>query len=555
MSNGEPEPARTGRLTRRQVGALGVGLGAVGLGAGGVVAATVAGTVAADAAGTAPSRRTPTPAMPKHQLRGMWIASVENIDWPSKPGLTPAQQRAELVAWYDLAVRRRINAVMVHVRPSGDTFWPSKFEPWSEYLTGRQGADPGYDPMAFAVTEAHRRGLEFHAWFNPYRASMQPDPKKLAPTHPARLHPDWVFRYGPKLLYNPGIPTVRAFVQNVIMEAVEKYDIDGVHFDDYFYPYPIKGQPVPDAETYKKYGKGFDTVQDWRRDNVNTLIKELGARIHKAKPWVKFGVSPFGIWRNKKSDPRGSDTNGLEAYEDLAADTRLWVKNNWLDYITPQLYWTIGLAIADYAKLVPWWANQVAGTRCQLYIGEATYRVGSKDAWLDPAELTRHLNLDRNHPQVLGNIYFSAVSVRADKLGATSMLTQKHYARPALTPPMPHLRGGLKPPAPPTVSARREGNSVVLSLRPGGSGGSGAAGKPRSYAVYRFEGLAREAATKLVTEGADASRLLAVVPSTGRPQTYRDSTATPGRQYIYLVTAVDRLSAESLPAAALPPAR
>ncbi|GAA1693580.1 family 10 glycosylhydrolase [Fodinicola feengrottensis] len=527
---------RRGRLTRRQFGALSAGLGGVALSAG------LAGPAAA--AEPTVGACQPSVGAPKYQLRGLWIASVVNIDWPSTPGLSADQQKAELLAWYDLAVHRGLNAVMLQIRPTADAFWPSPLEPWSQYLTGQQGGDPGYDPLAFAVSEAHKRNLELHGWFNPYRVSMQTDPNQLLPTHPARQHPDWVFPYGPKLYYNPGIPAVRAFVQDAIMDAVTRYDLDGVHFDDYFYPYPIAGQTVPDAQTFATYGKGFASIDDWRRDNINRLVQEMGDRIHRVKPWVKFGISPFGIWRNASTDPRGSDTNGLQSYDAIGADTRLWVKNEWLDYINPQIYWNQGLAVADYSKLVPWWASVAAGTTCQLYIGEATYKVGTSGAWLDPAELSRHLTFDQGYPQVQGNVYFSAVDVRADKLGATSMLTADHYSHPALTPPMPHLRRGRPAPVPPIVSAHRANGGATLVLRaPGWDAGL----RPRSYAIYRFDGIAGHSRCDF----ADATHLVAVVPVAGRTQSYVDTSAAVGRTYTYFASAVDRLSAESQPIPAI----
>ena len=248
-------------------------------------------------------RRAPT--TPLRQFRASWVASVVNIDWPSRTGLTAAQQQAELIGWLDDAVRQHHNAVILQVRPTADAFWPSKVEPWSQYLTGTQGGDPGYDPLAFAVAEAHKRNLELHAWFNPYRLSMGTDINALVPEHPARQHPDWVVTYGGKLYYNPGIPAARKLVEDAIMDAVSRYDIDGVHFDDYFYPYPVAGQVFDDAATYAQYGAGFPTLAEWRRNNIDLLIQELQQRIKAVKPWVKFGISPFAVWRNKATDPLG----------------------------------------------------------------------------------------------------------------------------------------------------------------------------------------------------------------------------------------------------------
>ncbi|MGI8648111.1 MAG: glycosyl hydrolase [Acidimicrobiales bacterium] len=470
----------------------------------------------------------------KHQFRALWIATVSNIDWPSAAGLSAQQQRTELISWLDLAVRLRLNAVFLHVRPTADAFWPSRYEPWSQYLTGKQGVNPGYDPLAFAVAEAHKRNLELHAWFNPYHLSKQTHLGQLASEHPARQHPDWVFAYGPELYYNPGIPEVRRFVENAILDALSGHDVDGVHFDDYFYPYPIAGQVVPDVDTFAKYGAEFDSVQDWRRDNINKLVVEIGQRVRRAKPWVKFGISPFGIWRNRATDPRGSDTKGLQSYDEIYADTRLWVESGWVDYIVPQLYWNIGWPLADYAKLVPWWSEQVRGTDVQLYLGEAAYRVGERGAWSNPAELSSHLTLNRNYPEVTGNVYFSAKSLRADTLGATSQLVAEHYRHPAITPPMDHLwHNRPRVQAPMLVRARRTGGGVELRWESGG------VHLPTSYAVYRFDGQARVQDCDF----ADATHLLATI----RNQWFTDATAAAGRSYTYHVTALDRLSAESEP--------
>jgi uncharacterized lipoprotein YddW (UPF0748 family) len=469
------------------------------------------------------------PAAPKRQLRADWIASVVNIDWPSRPGLTPEQQKAELEGWYDEAVGRGLNAVVVQVRPTADAFWPSSIEPWSKYLTGTQGQDPGYDPLAFAVREAHERNLEFHAWFNPYRVSMDTNRDALVATHPARVHPEWVFAYGGKLYYDPGIPAVRALVEDAIMDAVENYDVDAVHFDDYFYPYPVAGQAVPDDASFATYGAGFTDRGAWRRHNTDLLVSELSQRIHDAKPWVKLGVSPFAVWRNIATDPEGSDTTaGAQTYDDLYADTRRWVREEWLDYVAPQVYWNIGFAPADYAKLVPWWSDQVRGTDVQLYIGQATYKVGTSTqdpAWFDPAEMTEHLFLNRQHPEVDGDIYFSAKDVRANRLGHMDIVETDHYAHPALIPVTAGVPGH-RPPAP--VRLRVDGD--VLRWQGGG----------RSYAVYRFDGADAQVTS---CDLADATHLV----GTSRAKTWTDSTAEPGEDYTYVVTSLDRAYRESAP--------
>ncbi|MFI0815571.1 glycoside hydrolase family 10 protein [Streptomyces sp. NPDC021098] len=391
--------------------------------AAGALATAVTAATASEAAADGPGRR--------RQFRGMWLATVANRDWPARPGLPAAEQRASLLAFLDTAVERRLNAVVFQVRPTADALWPSPYEPWSEWLTGVQGQDPGWDPLGTAVREAHRRGLELHAWFNPYRIANHADPTKLLPTHPARLHPEWVVRYGGKLYYNPGLPEVRRFVQDAMLHAVARYDIDAVHWDDYFYPYPVAGQVFDDDAAYARHGAGFPDRAAWRRNNIDLLVRETAARIKRLKPQVRFGISPFAVWRNRATDPLGSDTRaGVQTYDDLYADTRRWVREGWISYVVPQVYWNIGFAAADYAKLVPWWADAVRGTGVHLYIGEALYKAGDPAQpapWQDPAELSGHLTLCADHPQVKGNVYFSAKEVAADRNGAMARVVADHY--------------------------------------------------------------------------------------------------------------------------------
>ncbi|GGT88284.1 hypothetical protein GCM10010256_55480 [Streptomyces coeruleorubidus] len=372
------------------------------------------------------------------EMRGVWLATVANRDWPSKPGLTATRQRAELITHLDRAVRNRLNTVVFQVRPTADALWPSPFEPWSQYLTGTQGKDPGWDPLGTAVEEAHARGLKLHAWFNPYRVAAHADPTRLAADHPARTNPDWVVTYGGKLYYNPGLPEVRGFVQEAMLDAVAKYPVDGVHFDDYFYPYPVAGQTFDDDTAYDEYGAGFPDRAAWRRDNIDKLVRETADRIKRVRPGTPFGISPFGVWRNAATDSRGSDTRaGVQTYDDLHADTRKWVRKSWIDYIVPQLYWNIGFSAADYAKLLPWWAEVARGTSTRLYVGEALYKAGDPAqpaAWQDPAELSRHLTLAREHAQVRGHVFFAAKDVAADRIGAMARVVADHYGQPAAPP-------------------------------------------------------------------------------------------------------------------------
>ncbi|RKN12733.1 glycoside hydrolase family 10 protein [Streptomyces radicis] len=363
--------------------------------------------------------------------RGMWIATVANIDWPSATGLSPDAARAELVALFDVAVERRLTTVFLQVRPTADAFWPSPHEPWSALLTGTQGRDPGWDPLDFAVREAHARDLELHAWFNPYRIAQHGDPGRLAEGHPARVHPEWVVPYGGQLFYNPGLPEVRAFVQDAMVHAVESYAIDGVHWDDYFYPYPVAGEAFDDAAAFDAHGGDFGDLGDWRRHNIDLLVREMRERVAEARPGIPFGVSPFAVWRNKSTDPLGSDTRGgVQTYDDLYADVRTWVREAWIDYVIPQVYWHIGYAAADYATLVEWWADVAEGTDVALYIGEAVYKVGDPaqpEAWQDAGELSRHLTLCAEHPRVGGNVFYSASQVASDPLGAMSRVVEDHY--------------------------------------------------------------------------------------------------------------------------------
>jgi uncharacterized lipoprotein YddW (UPF0748 family) len=493
-----------------------------------------AGASGGTAASAPPRARAATcggrPLVAPRQLRGMWIATVNNIDWPSRPGLDAEAVRAEYRSWLDLAQRLQHNAVFVHIRPSGDAFWPTPYAPWSEWLTGRRdGVGPGWDPLAFLVAETHARNIEFHAWFNPYRGS-QPAPagagadlNQLAPDHPLRAHPEWAVAYpagaAGRLYYDPGIPEARRFVEDSIMDAVARYDIDAVHFDDFFYPYPVAGQDFGDDASFARYGAGFASKADWRRDNVNQLVRETGQRIRALKPWVKFGISPFGIWRNSSTDPAGSATRGLQSYDAIYADTRLWVSREWLDYIVPQVYWHIGFDVADYARLVPWWSNVVAGTRVQLYIGQADYRVGQAGAWQDPAELDRQLTFNERYP-VSGNVHFSAKNVRADPLGAVTRYSVGHYGAPALVPQMarPHEAATAPLTAPTVRAAHREADGTVTLRWSPGTGRP-----PTSYAVYRVDGP------------------VARLAGTTRDRSWVDRTPPAGRGDAYCVAALDRL--------------
>ncbi|GAA0381652.1 glycosyl hydrolase [Acrocarpospora corrugata] len=475
-----------------------------------------------DTASTAPTSSCAA-AGEKRQLRGMWIATVHNLDWPSKTGLSPARQRGEYVKLLDTAARRNFNAVFLQVRPASDAFYRSALEPWSQYLTGRAGGDPGWDPLPFLIDEAHKRGLEFHAWFNPYRAAYDDRISTLPAGHPARVHPEWTVKHEGRLYYNPGLPQVRNHVTSVIKDVVSRYDVDGVHFDDYFYPYPGGGTAFADSAAFRRYGNG-KKLAGWRRENVNKLVAQVSKAVHGTKPYVKFGISPFGIWRNRTNDPDGSNTQGMSAYDMIYADAKAWIKARTVDYVMPQIYWPRGLVIADYKVLVPWWAKTVRGTGVDLYIGQALYQVGTGGPWSKPGEMPAHLTLNRKYPEVKGDVYFSAKQVQNNPLKVMDRLADAHYARPALLPLISSMPKGT--PAAPT-GVKAEGGSLVWAAQPGA----------RAYAVYRTaepDGCAT----------ADGRNLVAVIPAGGSPA-YRLPSGG-----VFHVTALDRLHNESAPTSA-----
>ncbi|WGX75931.1 family 10 glycosylhydrolase [Paraclostridium bifermentans] len=348
------------------------------------------------------------------EMSAAWVSTVYNLDWPSSNSKNnPQMQKQELINMLDKLKETGINTIVLQVRPKADALYKSSINPWSDVLTGTTGKDPGYDPLKFAVEEAHKRNMEIHAWFNPYRVTTSgTDFNKLAANSPARLHPEWVISYNNKLYYDPGLPEVRKHIVDTVNEVVSNYNVDGIHFDDYFYP----DSNFADNQTYNKYGNGMEKG-DWRRSNVNNLLKDVKTSIKSIKPNVKFGVSPSGIWRNKSSDPTGSDTRGSESYSTQYADTRYWIKNNLIDYVTPQLYWPIGYSVADYSKLVSWWANEVSGSNVNLYIGQGIYKQGTGD-WVGQdiaGQIIQQVNLNRQYSNIKGSMYFSAKDIMSNK--------------------------------------------------------------------------------------------------------------------------------------------
>ncbi|MBC6502949.1 MULTISPECIES: glycoside hydrolase family 10 protein [Citrobacter] len=364
----------------------------------------------------------------KEPVRGIWLATVSRLDWPpissvniSSPGVRISQQQKALTDKLDNLKRLGINTVFFQVKPDATALWQSKILPWSDTLTGTIGQDPGYDPLQFMLDEAHKRGMKVHAWFNPYRVSVNTKPSTITelnntlsqtPSSVYVLHRDWIRTSGERFVLDPGIPEVRDWITSIVAEVVENYPIDGVQFDDYFYT-ESPGSALNDSQTFRRYGQEFASKADWRRDNTQRLIAQVSQTIKKLKPEVEFGVSPAGVWRNRSHDPAGSDTRGAAAYDESYADTRRWVQLGLLDYIAPQLYWPFARDAARYDVLAKWWADVVKSTNTRLYIGVALYKVGEPSRkepdWTVKGgvpELKKQLDLNESEPHINGTILF-----------------------------------------------------------------------------------------------------------------------------------------------------
>tara|TARA_R110000868_G_scaffold136879_3_gene350102 strand:+ start:16927 stop:18438 length:1512 start_codon:yes stop_codon:yes gene_type:complete len=377
---------------------------------------------------------------PKHEFRGVWIATVVNIDWP-KNGLDSIEkQKQDYLKILDFYKDLNFNAVIVQIRAAGDAFYPSQYAPWSRFLTGNEGVAPKpyYDPLQWMIEEAHARGMEFHAWLNPYRATFDQKIEILSKDHDYNQHPEWMLKYGKKYYYNPGLPEVQQHLTNIMGEVVANYDVDAVHFDDYFYPYKIANEVLEDSITYSEHALPQQSLEDWRRSNIDSLVKNVHKTIKGKKPWVQFGISPFGVWKNNSTDPRGSDTKaGQTTYEDLYADPLLWMKKGWIDYLVPQVYWSMDLPVASHRKIVDWWSKNSQNTN--LYIGNGPYKIrnNSDKAWDNKKELPEQLKLARTDKMVLGNVFFSAKSLMSDKEDILKILRKKYYHNVALPPISP----------------------------------------------------------------------------------------------------------------------
>ncbi len=481
---------------------------------------------------------------PKHEFRAAWIATVYNIDWPSST--SPASQKSQLIRILDEMEAANMNAAVLQVRPACDVFYDSEIEPWSNWLTGTEGQapDPYYDPLEFAIQEAHKRNIELHAWFNPYRAKKGAK-NGITEEHVFNKHPDWILGvdsqsndglskynyYGMEsmigapqtatdYILNPGLPQVRDYVVSVIMEVVNNYDVDGVHMDDYFYPY--SGISNEDQNTFSEYDRGFTDIGDWRRDNINLLIEAMHDSIKAVKPHVKFGMSPFGIW--KSGIPAG--IYGLDAYSTLYCDARAWLRGNYIDYLAPQLYWPFG-GSTDYKKLMPWWAEQSGKYGRHLYTGNGAYRINDWSA----GEMPRQLRYNRIKDHCLGNIYYNVSSLLNNPKGFLDSLKNNYYQYSALTPPMPWL-DSIPPHSPQNLQfSQNDGSFIMTWDSPEMAADGDSAYRYIIYKNVNFMGDLR-----------NPENIAAMV--SGRVDSIALDATSDGH---YAITAVDRMSNESEP--------
>jgi uncharacterized lipoprotein YddW (UPF0748 family) len=477
---------------------------------------------------------------PKHEFRGVWIASVANIDWPSKPGLSSADQQQEFLNILKLHKANGMNAVIVQIRPAADAFYPSRFEPWSAWLTGKLGKapEPYYDPLQFMIEEAHKQGLEFHAWFNPYRGIVNVDTMNIDSASVAFQHRDWFVKYDKNLYFNPGLPAARKHVTHVILDVVNRYNVDGIHFDDYFYPYKVGKLVFPDSSTFIQYGKSFENIDDWRRSNIDQLIKDISDSIREIKPFVHFGISPFGVWRNKDKDPSGSATQaGQTCYDDLYADVLKWMSEGWIDYVIPQIYWSIGFERANYEVIAKWWNENSFGK--QVYIGQAAYRINSNNPdthWKESDQLPKQLRLNRSLEHIGGSAFFSSKSFISNPLGINDSLQITFYKYPAL---IPYAKSDVFAKQYPLNFATDAGS---ITLQWSETEEYKNLSQHARYIIYRFpEG-----------EKIDLSNpknILAIVadtnPQATTTQRYKDTSAKPKKKYIYVVTGLNCFRVES----------
>ena len=466
---------------------------------------------------------------PKREFRGVWLPTA----WQSRYAENCTEEnKSQIVELLDVLQATGINAVIFQVRPQADAFYPSQLEPWSRHLTGTAGEapSPGWDPLQFIIEQCHERNMELHAWINPYRVTLSAN-ETLPDGHIYYREPQLFVRYNGKLYFDPGLPDARAHILAVINDIVTRYDIDAIHLDDYFYPYPVKGENFPDDASYARYGKGMKR-DEWRRNNVNQLISAIHELLlHSRKPWVRLGISPFGIYRNKQSWNGGSDTNGLQCYDDMYADVLLWAANGWIDYVVPQLYWTLQNKNANYDILVRWWNRCDLGS-CHLYIGQDLSRsYNTPDVVPHKSQIERKIELSRYLDNVKGDCLWFGYQLAEEYRHLALMLSRSYYATPALLPAYTH-RDKILPKEVASLKAKHTPYGYMLEWKPRKTRDE----KQRqvAFAIYRF-------AENEEVDLTSAAALQAVTRNTAYLLPYKDGS----QKYVYVVTAIDRYHNES----------
>ncbi|MGM0376129.1 MAG: family 10 glycosylhydrolase [Bacteroidota bacterium] len=471
---------------------------------------------------------------PKREMRAVWIATVANIDWPSEPGLSTDMQKDEMLELLDLAKDYNMNTVVFQIRPSTDAFFQSELEPWSEWLTGEQGEapDPFYDPLDFVLEEADKRGLEVHVWLNPYRAVTDTADASVSSEHPVNKNPEMFVTYGSTRYFNPGLPETRDHVAGVVGDILRRYEVDALHFDDYFYPYRIQGEEFPDQEAFEEYPRGFSEEEkdDWRRDNVDLIIEQLHDTIEAVNPHVAFGISPFGVWRNRADDPKGSATQaGQTNYDDLFANILRWQEEGWIDYVTPQIYWHIGKEVADYEIIADWWSRNALG--CRLYIGQAFYRIDRESndrEWRSSRQIIKQLKLNRTYPNIDGSMYFSAKTMHNNPRRLKQKMQRRLYRYEALPPVNPRVEQITAEP-PKNLNMEVKGDSIQLEWEPGKNNDI--------FVVYKFK-----KGKRITTENPEY-----IVEVTGKKRvTYEIDRKTKPEKYYYAISALSPTNLESV---------
>lgn len=467
-------------------------------------------------------------AYPKREFRAAWIQSVNG----QFRGMPTEKLKQNLIGQLNSLQKAGINAIIFQVRPEADALYASRLEPWSRFLTGVQGKapEPYWDPMQFMIDECHKRGMEFHAWINPYRTKTTLK-SELAPNHVYNIHPEWFVTYGDQLYFDPALPESRRHICMVVSDIVSRYDVDAIHMDDYFYPYPIKGKDFPDDASFARFGGGFSNKADWRRSNVNVLIKKLHETIREIKPWVKFGVSPFGIYRNESSDPLGSKTKGLQNYDDLYADVLLWAREGWIDYNIPQIYWHIGHPVADYETLVKWWAKNTENR--PLFIGQSVMNTVQNADPKNPSinQLPRKMALQRAYQTIGGSCQWPASAVIENAGKYRDALIAEYHKYPALPPVFDFMDNEAPGKVRKMKPVWTEDGYILFWTAPKYKEEMNRAVQ---YVVYRFD------AKEKVNIDAP-SHIVAITRDNFYKLPYEDGKT----KYRYVVTALDRLHNES----------